>query len=82
MKKIFVWLFAALFAIVSCDIYPVTPDEQPVDPYKDLPTVNTTIAQLKALYTTPGKPVVIDDDIVIGGQVISSDGAGNVYRSF
>ena len=82
MKKIFVWLLAALFATVSCDIYPVTPDESPVDPYAGLPEVNTTIAQLKALYTTPGQPVVLEEDLVIGGQVISSDVSGNVYRSF
>lgn len=79
MKKRFVWLFAALFALASCDIYPV---EEPVRPEIPVPEVNATIAQLKQLYTTPGQAVVVTDDLVIGGQVISSDVAGNVYRSF
>ncbi len=81
MKKIYVWLVAALFATVSCDIYPVT-EEEPVDPFASVPEVNTTIAQLKALYTKPGTPVLIQEDLVIGGQVISSDVSGNIYRSF
>jgi hypothetical protein len=41
--------------------------------------VNTTIAQLKALYD--GKPLHIDNDLVIGGKIISSDASGNIYRS-
>jgi len=82
MKKIFVWLLAALFMTVSCDIYPAAEETQPSDPFADVPEVNTTIAQLKALYTKPGQPVVITDDLVIGGQVISSDESGNIYRSF
>lgn len=79
MKKRIVWLFAALFTLVSCDIYPV---EEAKRPAFECPEVNTTIAQLKQLYTTPGQAVVIADDLVIGGQVVSSDVAGNVYRSF
>ena len=79
MKKRFVWLLAALFALASCDIYPV---EEPTRPDIPVPEVNATIAQLKQLYTTPGQAVVVTDDLVIGGQVISSDVAGNVYRSF
>lgn len=79
MKKRFVWLFAALFALASCDIYPV---DEAKRPEFETPEVNTTIAQLKQLYTTPGKAVLITDDLVIGGQVVSSDVAGNVYRSF
>ena len=80
MKKIFVWLLAALFMTVSCDIYPTAEETQPSDPFADVPEVNTTIAQLKALYTKPGQPVVITDDLVIGGQVISSDESGNIFR--
>lgn len=79
MKKRIVWLFAALFTLVSCDIYPV---EEAKRPAFECPEVNTTIAQLKQLYTTPGQAVVIADDLVIGGQVVSSDVAGNIYRSF
>ena len=81
MKKYIILIVTALFAAVSCDIFPGPDDTagtfQPVTL-----DVNTTIAQLKALYTKPGTPVVITDDLVIGGQVISSDQSGNVYRSF
>ena len=42
-------------------------------------TPNTTIAQLKALYKSG--PVKIEKDIVIGGQVVSEDRSGNVYKS-
>ena len=82
MKKIFVWLLAVMMVAVSCDIYPDVEETQPADPFDTVPEVNTTIAQLKALYTKPGTPVLITDDLVIGGQVISSDASGNVYRSF
>lgn len=41
---------------------------------------NMTIAELKALYQ--GKPVLITDDIVIAGQVTTSDQVGNLYKSF
>lgn len=44
-------------------------------------TPNTTIAELKALYTKTGEPVKIDRDILIGGRVISEDRSGNIYRS-
>lgn len=44
-------------------------------------TPNTTIAQLKALYKKSGSPVKIEDDLLIGGQVISEDRSGNLYRS-
>lgn len=39
-----------------------------------------TIAQLKAMYV--GSPLKITDDIVICGQITTSDEAGNFYRSF
>jgi len=42
--------------------------------------VNCTIAQLKSLYTTHGKPVQITDNLIIKGQVTTSDEDGNVYR--
>ena len=74
------WLLAALLLAVSCETDPYA--VQPADPFAGIPEVNTTIASLKALYTKPGKPVLIEDDLVIGGQVISSDESGNIYRSF
>lgn len=42
-------------------------------------TANTTIAKLKSMYD--GRPVHIEEEIVICGQVISSDATGNIYRS-
>lgn len=40
----------------------------------------TTIHALKNLYKEHGKPVEIDDVLVIRGEVTSSDESGNVYR--
>ena len=77
MKKIMIGLVAALFVFLSCEKEPSRPSF-----LDEMPEVNTTIAQLKALYTKPGTPVVIEDDLVIGGQVVSSDLSGNLYRSF
>ena len=42
--------------------------------------VNATISQVKALYTAHGTPVDIVDDLVIKGEVTTSDESGNVYR--
>lgn len=53
------------------------------DPVKDKPVTmqaNTTIAELKALYVN--KPVKIEDDLIIKGQVTTSDQQGNLYKSF
>lgn len=53
--------------------------EEPA-PYKPVSLkVNTTIAELKAMYK--GKATLIEEDVVIGGKVISTDRYGNVYRS-
>ena len=50
---------------------------QPVNMDAD---VNCTIARLKALYTKHGKPQQIAENLVIKGQVTTSDEDGNVYR--
>lgn len=87
MNKIFNIIGAAavsLAALASCDEWePVfTGDYGKADVYTPVTlTPNTTILDLKKLYTTPGTPVTISDDIVIGGQVISEDRSGNVYKS-
>ena len=87
MNKIFNIIGAAavsLAAFASCDEWePVfTGDYGKADVYTPVTlTPNTTILDLKKLYTTPGTPVTISDDIVIGGQVISEDRSGNVYKS-
>lgn len=87
MNKIFNIIGAAavsLAALASCDEWePVfTGDYGKADVYTPVTlTPNTTILELKKLYATPGTPVTISDDIVIGGQVISEDRSGNVYKS-
>ena len=56
--------------------YPEPGEREPV-----MMGVNTTIAALKQLYLdNGGKAVEILSRVVIGGQVISSDRSGNIYR--
>ena len=83
MRKLFAsCLLLALLA--SCQEWdPVftgtyrTPDER--EP--EMAAVNTTIAELKQRYIdNGGKAVEFTDHVVIGGQVISSDRSGNIYR--
>ena len=82
MRKIFYSLVIALsFTVVSCEEWEPVMGNQgiPAEPAAQTLAVNTTIAQLKALYQ--GKPYHVEQDLVIGGQVISSDVSGNIYRS-
>ena len=82
MKRIYLTLVAALFALVSCEEWDqvFTPDYGKADVYEPVTmTPNTTIAELKALYKN--SPVKIEKDIVIGGQVVSEDRSGNIYKS-
>lgn len=85
MKKIniaLITLLAATVAFSACEewepVYTFKYDE-PEPSEVSIPQSNSTIAQLKALYTNA--PVDISDDVVIRGQVISSDRSGNIYRS-
>ena len=73
-------IFAVLiFSLSSCvkDDFD-TPPGDGEDP--DI-AVTTTIAELKQIYTTAGKPVQITEDLVIKGVVISDDREGNFYKS-
>lgn len=82
MKKIFISILTAVAMLaVSCEEWdPVFANQgEPREPAGETLWANTTIADLKALYK--GKPLHINDDIVILGQVISSDVSGNIYRS-
>lgn len=79
MKKLF-FLAALLVSAVACDIEYVSYPE-PAEYDKVSMEPNTTIAELKSLYTKPGAPVYVREDLVIGGRVISSDASGNIYRS-
>lgn len=85
MKK-YIGIFAAvLTALVSCSEWePVTTlNYGKAGMYEPVELqVNTSIAELKALYTKEGNPLKIDDDeMVIGGQVVSEDRSGNIYKS-
>lgn len=80
MKKIFAIMAVAALA-VSCNLIHLSPEEP--DSFSPATLeVTHSIAQLKTLYTKSGNPVNIDQDIVVGGQVISSDESGNLYKSF
>ena len=80
---------AAIAALVSCrslieEWQPVVTFTQP-DKVAFVPAdmddeVNTTIADLKALYKEHGKPVVITGTKILKAQVVSSDEDGNIYR--
>lgn len=71
----------ASFAAVSCDEWePVLGNQgEPAEPAYVTLQPNTDIVTLKGMYT--GKATHIEDDIIIGGQVTSSDASGNVYRT-
>lgn len=64
----------------SCkkDNFDEPPITLPDPPEKD--SVNTTIADLKAMYATFGVPQLITDNIWIQGVVIGDDRAGNIYK--
>ena len=83
MKKIYSFaLFLAL--LCSCEEWqPVTtltyPEPEAREPL--ILDVNTTIAQLKQMYLDNGSQgVEITSHVCIGGQVVSSDRSGNIYR--
>lgn len=91
MKKYIILTLAACALLSSCEEFgPVfTFDYKDPANYEDVSGSNVvqpeditpthTIAQLVSLYT-PGKPIVLTDDIVIAGRVISSDRRGNFYK--
>lgn len=80
MKKILTIMALAAMA-VSCNLIHLSPEEP--DAFTPVTLdVTHSIAQLKSLYIKSGHPVNIDQDIVVGGQVISSDESGNLYKSF
>ena len=75
--------FASLALLASCDEWePVfTGNYGEADIYEPVTmTPNTTILELKKMYTE-GTPMTIEKDIIIGGQVISEDKSGNIYKS-
>ena len=73
-------VFTSVTAITSCkkDNFDEPPITIPEPPEKD--SVNTTIAALKALYTTMGSPLLVTDNLWIQGIVVADDRTGNVYK--
>ena len=77
---------AAMSCLVSCDEFePVFtgkyPDPEHWEPVQMEPT--HTIAELAGMYEVgSGNPWNIDQDIIIGGKVSTSDKPGNFYKSF
>ncbi|MBO6248769.1 MAG: hypothetical protein J6N54_08180 [Bacteroidales bacterium] len=67
--------------VISCEEWdPVIGNQgEPQESAASSMQANTTIQALKELYK--GKPVHIEQDLIIEGQVISSDVSGNIYRS-
>ncbi len=87
MKFIKISIVAALLAgITACEEFqPVFTgtydDPEYVEPVDMKNQVNTTIAQIKDMYTANKGPVTLHGNIMIGGQVTTSDKVGNVYKS-
>ena len=83
MKKIFAFLLPAVL-LLSCQEWdPVLTLTYPEPDVREplMADVNTTIAGLKQLYLdNNGKSFEITSHLVIGGQVVSSDRSGNIYR--
>ena len=82
MRKILYSLAFAAVLLVSCEewepVFTKYEDEPTFKPVEMTP--NITIAELKALYQKEGDPVKIDEELIIGGQVVSEDRSGNIYK--
>lgn len=83
MKKFYIILAAAAALFCSCEEWQPVFIGEYEEPSAYVPvemTATHTIQQIKDMYN--GKPVKITDDIIISGQITTSDATGNVYRSF
>jgi Family of unknown function (DUF5689) len=79
IQKISLFVLLLGLGVVACTVEPNF-DEPPTDVGTTTPTANTTIISLKALLTDINKPLVITDDLVVRGVVISDDRPGNFYK--
>ena len=83
MKKIaYIIIAFAAFCLVSCDEWePVyTFDYDDGEMYETVTLERThTIMELKEMYNNV--PVTFYEDIIVGGQVTTSDESGNIYKS-
>ena len=84
MKKIYAVPMILALLLTSCEEWqPVMTLTYPDPPAREalMIDVNTSIAQLKQMYLDNGSSgLEITDHICIGGQVVSSDRSGNIYR--
>jgi hypothetical protein len=55
--------------------------DEPPHEITDPNIANTTIAELRSLFTS-GNPITVTDDIIIGGVVTADDRTGNFYKQF
>ena len=84
MKKILILSLSAIIAFASCEEFqPVFTGEynkpQPQEPV--VMTPNITIADITSYYTK-GKPYTFVENLIIGGQISTTDQPGNFYKSF
>ena len=89
MKKLF-FAIAVLLALAACEEWepvfhvkydaPEIPAPVTLDEVKAMAS-QITIAQLASRYTVGGGPVQINDNVFVAGRVVSSDKAGNIYKS-
>lgn len=75
-KKTIMGLAAAVMLTACYENFDTPEIEQPVTL-----TPTHTIADFKAMYTTRGGAFDVADDIIIAGQVTTSDETGNFYKS-
>ena len=84
MKKNIILALSAILAFASCEEFqPVFTGEydkpQPQEPV--VMTPNITIADITSYYTK-GKPYTFVENLIIGGQISTTDQPGNFYKSF
>lgn len=83
MKKTIYALFALLF-ITSCQEWDPVVSLKYDEPAKTAPVTmkrTHTIKDLCAMYST-GKPFTVSENVIIAGQVTTTDQPGNFYKSF
>ena len=84
MRKLYAVPVILALLLTSCEEWqPVMTLSYPEPPAREalMIDVNTSIAQLKQMYLDNGSSgLEITDHVCIGGQVVSSDRSGNIYR--
>lgn len=68
-----------LIGIFALTFYGCVDDEFDSPTPLAVPTANTTVAEVKAMFT--GGQVIVSEDLVLKGSVISSDILGNIFKT-